>query len=343
MTTQPDNHHEHLAAGSCVLVTGGTGFLGAYIIRDLVKQHYRVRAIRRSAKTPSFIDPAIWNATEWIDCDVLDPLGLEAAMTTADAVVHSAAVVSFHASDREAMYKTNIEGTANVVNAALTAGVKRFVHISSVAALGRRNDGNIVSEKQLWEESRNNTHYAISKHQGEMEVWRGIAEGLPAVILNPSTIVGYGDWNSSSCAIFRHVHERFPWYTNGVNGFVDVEDVSRAALLMLQSSIGGERFIVSAENRSYKSLLDAIADGFGIRRPDREATPLLSSLAWRGEQLRSFFTGRKPLLTRETATVARSNTRFDNSKILQALPGFDFTPLNEAIKRACDRYSSGRE
>ncbi len=132
-----------------------------------------------------------------------------------------------------------------MVNAALAQNVPRFVHISSVAALGRQEHGELVTEGQQWEENKLSTNYAISKYQGEMEVWRAIAEGLNAVILNPSTIIGYGDWNESSCAIFKSVYREFPWYTNGINGFVDVKDVAAISVLMLESPVKDERFIIS--------------------------------------------------------------------------------------------------
>ena len=271
--------------------------------------------------------------------DVLDVVSLEEAMQGIEGVIHSAAFVSFNKKERKQMYQVNIEGTANVVNIALENNVKRFIHVSSVASLGKRTNGSIVNEDSKWQENKLNTNYAVSKYYGEMEVWRGIAEGLNAVIVNPSTILGYGDWNSSSNALFKNAYNGFPWYTNGVNGFVDIEDVSKAIVKLLATNIRSERFILNGENWSYRKLFDTIADSFGKRRPYRKATPLLSSLAWRLEKLRSFFTGKKVLLTKETAKVAQSSTNFDNNKILNALPGFTFTNLEQTIRKACGRYA----
>jgi nucleoside-diphosphate-sugar epimerase len=324
---------------STVLVTGGSGFVGAYVIRDLVNEGYAVKALRRKPVVPFYIDAAILRQVEWIDCDILDTSGLWEAMHNTDAVIHTAAKVSFHHRDKTELFSTNIEGTANVVNAALEKNVRRFIHVSSVASLGKRTNGTIVNEQSKWQENRLNTNYAVSKYYGEMEVWRGIAEGLNAVIVNPSTILGYGDWNTSSNALFKNAYNGFPWYTNGVNGFVDIEDVSRAIVKLLATNIRSERFILNGDNWSYRRLLDTIADSFGKRRPYKKATPLLSSLAWRMEKFRSFFTGKKVLLTRETAKVAQSNTNFDNHKILEALPGFSFTNLEQTIKKACVQYS----
>jgi dihydroflavonol-4-reductase len=321
-----------------VLVTGGTGFLGAYVLSALVERGIPVRAIRRSAALPQFLPPATAEKVEWVEGDVLDVVSLEEAAQGAWGLIHSAAVVSFHAAERRRMYQVNIDGTANVVNAALEAGVQRFVHVSSVAALGRTTREETVSEKKQWEESSSNTHYAISKHHAEMEAWRGFAEGLQGTIINPSTILGYGNWHQSSCAIFRNAWKGFPWYTPGINGFVGVKDVAEAAVQLLLSPLHQQRFIVNAENWPFRRLLDTIADGFDRKRPAREATPFLGGLAWRLEAIKARLTRSKPLLTRETARVAQSKTAFDNSALLAALPSFRYQPLESVISEACAQY-----
>ena len=325
-----------------VLVTGGSGFLGSYIIKQLVEKGHTVRAIRRSNKPLDWIPPGIMEKVEWVVGDILDVVSLEDAMEGVDAVIHSAAIVSFVKKDRKNMYQVNVEGTANVVNMALEKKVRRLVHISSVAALGRTTGGGHVNEEKKWEESKANTHYAKSKYKAELHVWRGISEGLEGVILNPSTILGYGDWNSGSCSIFRNIYEEFKWYSPGINGFVDVEDVARAALLFLENNISEQRFIVNGDTWSFKKLQDTIADGFNKKHPSRATTPFLMALAWRVEKLKSAFTGKKPLLTKESARVAQSKTWFENDKILETLPGFSFTPLEETIRKACEKYMSFR-
>ena len=322
-----------------VLVTGGTGFLGSYIIKQLVEKGYGVRAIRRSSKVPSWIPGKILEKVEWVEGDVLDVVALQDAMEGIDIVIHSAAIVSFAKQDRREMYQVNTEGTANVVNMALEKNIKRLVYISSVAALGRTANGGHVNEERKWEESKVNTHYAKSKFKAELQVWRGISEGLEAVIINPGTILGYGDWNSSSCAIFKKIFDGFRWYTPGINGFVDVEDVAKAALLLMESNITGQRYIVNGDTWSFKKLQDTIADHFNKKRPSRPASPFLMAVAWRMEKLKSLFSGKKPLLTKESARVARSKTWFENDKLLTALPGFSFTPLEQTIKKACEKYS----
>ena len=323
---------------NAILVTGGTGFLGAYIIRELVEKGYAVRAIRRKGKLPFFIPEAILEKVEWVDGDILDIAALEEAMTGVDTVIHSAAKVSLISRERKELFKTNIEGTANLVNLALSQNIKRLIHVSSVAALGRSDFGATLSEGKQWGKISLNTNYSISKYNGEMEVWRAIGEGLNAAIVNPSTIIGYGDWNVSSCAIFKYVYHEFPWYTNGITGFVSVKDVAKAIVLLMESDITGERFVLNGENWSFRQLFDTIADGFSKKHPWREAGPFSSQIVWRLEKLKSAFTGQTPLLTKESARMAQSKTYFDNSKMLQYFPGFTFKPLREALMEACEAY-----
>jgi len=323
---------------SQIFITGGTGFLGSYIIQELVTRGYQVKALRRSSKLPFYIDKSIWDKVQWVQGDVLDVVALNEAMKDSDIVIHSAALVSFHKKDRSLMYKTNVEGTANVVNAAIENNIGRFVHISSVAAIGRSSTGDEVSESSEWKRSRTTTHYAITKYLSEMEAWRGFGEGMDTVIANPSTIIGYGDWNTTSCALFKNVYNEFPWYSEGVNGFVEVQDVARAVVLLMESGISGDRFIINGENWSFRNLFTSIAAALGKKAPHKKATRFLGEIAWRLEKIKSLFTGKRPLLTRESARVAHSKTNFSNRKLREALPDFSFTPLEQSIENACKKY-----
>lgn len=323
------------------MVTGGTGFLGAYIIKELVQQGFPVRAIKRAnTQMPLFIEAEILQKVDWVEADILDVVSLADAMEGIDTVIHSAAIVSFHKKERTKMYHVNVEGTKNVVNTTLENNVRRLVYISSVAAIGRKLTGSTVNEKAQWEESKVNTHYATSKFKAELEVWRGFAEGLEGVVLNPATILGFGNWNQSSSGLFKTAYNEFKWYTNGVNGFADVEDVAKITVALMNSAITEERFIVCNDNWPFRKLFETMADAFGKKRPSKLATPFLSGMAWRMEKLKSIFSGKKPLLTKESAKVANSFTRFDTSKLLKVLPGFSYTPLDETIQKACKRYLS---
>ena len=324
--------------GITVLVTGGTGFIGAYIIQELITKGYSVKALHRRNNFPFYISKETLSKVEWIQGDILDVVTLENAMDNVDAIIHSAAIVSFDKKLREQMYRINVEGTANVVNLALEKNIKRLIHISSVAAIGRTAKGQTVDEEKKWVTSSLNTHYAISKQKSEMEVWRAMAEGLSAVIVNPSTVLGFGNWNSSSTAIFKNIYHGFSWYSEGENGFVDVKDVAEVAVALIDAEIAGQRFILNGDNWPFRKLFNSIADQFKKPQPHRLATPFLGEIAWRLEHLKSYFSGHRPLLTKESAKVAHSRTNFDNSKILKALPGFNFTPLQQTIEIACGQY-----
>ena len=274
----------------------------------------------------------------WIKGDILDVTLLEELMHECKKVYHCAGLVTFNPSRQEELYKINVEGTANVVNAALVTGVQKLVHVSSVAALGRKRNNATVNEQVKWDEDANPSVYGKTKYLGELEVWRAISEGLNAVMVNPSIILGVGDWEHGSSATFKNANNEFPWYTEGISGFVDAADVARLMVLLMKSDITGERFIVSAENKSYRSVFSEMAEAFGKRPPSRKGSQFLAGIVWRIERLKSFFTGQDPLLTKETAETAQQKVFFDNSKILSAIPGFQFKPVSETINECCKIY-----
>jgi nucleoside-diphosphate-sugar epimerase len=230
-----------------------------------------------------------------------------------------------------------------VVNAALQAGIKKMVHVSSVAALGRIREGEPITETMNWTEETSNSVYGQSKYLGELEVWRGIGEGLNAVIVNPVIILGCADWKSGSSQIFKSVYDEFPWYTEGVSGFVDVGDVAKAMIALMQSNISNERFIISAENSSYRQVFNWIADGFGKKRPHKKVTPLIAKIVWRLEAIKSKFSGKNPLITKETATTALAEVRYNNEKLLKFLPDFQYTSIGSAIATTCQQMLQNLE
>ncbi len=320
-----------------ILVTGGAGLVGKALIRQLLSAHEPVRAIYNHTPINGF------TGLDTMQCNILDVAGLQEAMQGITEVYHCAAKVSFNPRHKRDLFKVNIEGTANLVNAALEAGVRKFVHVSSVAALGRIRNDELIDESMNWTEETSNSTYGQSKYLGEMEVWRGIAEGLQGVVVNPSIILGSGDWENGSSKIFKSVYDEFPWYTDGVTGFVDVEDVARAMIGLMESDISGERFILSAEDRSYGDVFRLIAKGFDKKPPHKKVTPFIAALVWRREALKSWFTGKDPLVTRETAKTAMATAHFDNSKLLKYLPGFSYTDLEESIIRICHEFEQARQ
>lgn len=324
-----------------ILVTGGTGFLGSHLLRALVAAGRPVRALYRTTPPASLKDIA--SHITWVKCDILDVCALEEAMQGVTAVYHCAAVVAFDPASQKTMKHVNTEGTANVVNMALDAGVRKMLHVSSVAAIGRAKAGKMIDEDCEWEESGHNSGYAVSKFEAEMEAWRGQAEGLDTVIVNPSIILGPGYWNEFSGSMVRHAWKEFPYYTSGVNGFVDVYDVVKAMIQLMESDISGERFILCAENWSYQQLFTTMAHALGKKPPHIAARPWMAALMWRIEKLRSLFTGKRPLITRETAHTALLKVYYDNSKIQEYLPGFRFNALEDSIGRICSAYVKERQ
>jgi dihydroflavonol-4-reductase len=320
-----------------VLVTGGSGLLGGYLLRELLREGEKVKALYRT-RYSSLLTEEELNAIDWIKGDIFDVVLLEELCRECSEVYHCAGMVSFNPSRKDEMMKINVQGTANVVNASIAGNVKKLVHVSSVSALGRKRDGMTVTEESRWSEENNLSNYGKSKHLAEVEVWRGISEGLNAVIVNPTIILGVGDWNDSSASTFKNAYQEFPWYTKGISGFVYATDVARAMIALMRSDISEERFIITAENLPYREIFNMMAKNFSKKSPHRAASKILAGLVWRLERLKSLFTGIDPLLTKETAETARMKVYFDGSKLRRSLPGFSYMPIDEAIAECCREY-----
>lgn len=314
-----------------ILVTGGTGLLGTHLILHLHSLGLRPRALYRS-----HIPDVVKDKAEWVKGDILDVIALEENMQGIKQVYHAAGYVSFNPKHKAVMHKINIEGTANVVNACLDAKVDKLVHVSSVAALGRIRVDGPINENMNWTEETSNSEYGRTKFLAEMEVWRGISEGLNAAMVNPVIIIGeYGDWTKGSMNIFRNISKGFKWFTGGSTGFVDADDVAKAMVMLMNSNVSDERFVISAENLPYRSLFNMIADGFNVKRPDTPVTPFISAIVWRLEKIKSLLTGAEPLITKETARTGMTAATFDNGKFLSAFPAFSYNPLELSVKRIC--------
>jgi len=318
-----------------ILVTGATGLLGTELIQQLSSQNKAVKALYRNTP-PTFSHPTL----EWVEGDIMDIVFLEELMENIDTVYHCAGLVSFSPKDIERLYKINVEGTANVVNACLNCGIKKLVHVSSVASIGRMPNSAVIDENTVWNSGDKNSEYAKSKHNGEMEVWRGVAEGLNAVIVNPSIILGAGDWNVGSTKIFKTVYNEFAWYSSGVNGFVDVQDVASVMILLMESDIVNQRFILNADNLAYKDLFTSIAKCWNKKPPYKEVTPFIAAIVWRLERLKSFFGDKSPLVTKETVTTALEKYYYKNDKLLNALPEFKYQHTEGSISRICKELTS---
>lgn len=324
-----------------VLVTGANGFLGSYLVRYLLQQGYPVRAIKRPTSDLSLLGDAA-EQVEWVTGDVLDIPSLEQAMEGVDKVYHSAAVVTFDPKDLAQLFKVNVEGTSNVVNVALAKGVRKLLFVSSIAAIGKNMKVDRISEATEWEDNKYNMPYGISKYQAEQEVWRGVAEGLDAVVVNPSFILGAGKWSDSSVQVFDKVAKGTPFYPAGSIGMVDVRDVAQVMIQLMESRLSGERYIVNAENRSYQYLMQMIAEKVGTKPPRRALGGILVHLAWIFDGITSKLTGTKRSINRKSVLSLQKAYKYDNSKVKAALD-YEFTPVEQVVEATCQKYLESKK
>lgn len=322
------------------VVTGGTGLVGAYLLRYMVREGYRVRAIRRpGSRTDLTAD--VNDALSWVEGDLLDPLSLEDALAGADTVIHCAALVSFLPADAGQLLRVNRDGTANLVDAALYQRVRRLVHVSSVAALGRRSGGEPIDEKTAWQYDPLAPRYSYSKFQAEREIWRGQAEGLSVAAVYPSLIFGSGWWKAGTNQLFAHADRELPFYPPGATGMVDVRDVARAILLLLARDRDGDRFLLNGENISYRALLEQIATALGRRAPRHPFRRWQAQLLLWAETLRSKITGRAPLITTETIRNSFQRYGYNNRHSCEEL-GLTYIPAAETIAETAAQYSASK-
>lgn len=315
-----------------IFVTGGSGLIGTFLIPALLEQGHKVKAVYRG------LVPAIPGSeqVQWLEGDVLDPLFLRKALQDVTHVFHCAGVVSYAPQDEELLKQVNIEGTANIVDVCLEHPGIRLCHVSSIAAVGRPKGATVLTENSKWDMAEEHSAYASSKYWGELEVWRGIAEGLSAVIVNPSVILGPADWNRSSTQLFKYVYRERPFYTGGSANFVDVRDVIIAMLRLAFSDISGERYILNAGLMSYKEFFEQAAHCFRKKAPSTKVPPALAEVVWRFEHVRAWLTGGRPLITKDTARVAAKSHVFSNEKICKEI-NLTFRPLSESIVWVCEQ------
>jgi nucleoside-diphosphate-sugar epimerase len=324
-----------------ILVTGGTGLVGSRLLFELISEGKTVRALKRESSSLELFElwtaenPTLRNKVEWINGDLLDIYSIEEALVDIDTIYHCAAMISFVPSESKMMERTNIEGTANLVNCSLNhPTVKVLCHVSSVATLGRAPEAGELDEKSDWIPGSHNSNYAISKYGAEREVWRGGAEGLQVAIVNPSIILGPGDWKTGSSALFGKVRGGFPFYTDGISGFVDVRDVTKAMRFLVDQQIFGERFILNADNIGFKKLFDLIAKNLKIKSPSIKISKVISALVWRLEYMLSLITKSKPFITKETAYSAHQQRYYSPNKIKSK--GFSFYTIEESVALVCN-------
>jgi nucleoside-diphosphate-sugar epimerase len=332
-----------------ILVTGGTGMLGAQLLVKLTARGDKVRALKRPSSDMALVKKTFgwysteaekhFNQIEWFEGDLLDTSIFDDLLKGVEQVFHCAALVSFDPADQQKLMRINVTGTANLVDALIEIPGAYLCHVSSIAAIGAQEDGRAADETTAWKYDAGTSNYSLSKYNSEREVWRGMAEGLNVVIVNPSVILGPGDWHSGSSALFSLAHKGMPFFTNGTTGYVDVRDVAEVMMQLADMKVVGERFIVSAGNMSYRDFFTIAAIALQSKPPRYKISPWMGELAWRFYTLKGWLTGTKPSITRETARNAQKVRSYTSAKLI-ALTGFKFIPLEESIRHYALLYLS---
>ena len=331
-----------------ILVTGGTGLVGAHLLYRLIKNGEKVRAIYRTKEKTEAVkkvfsyyteDASLFSKIEWFPADITNITTMIPAFIGVEKAYHCAAFISFNSKDYIKMRKVNIHGTAIVVNLAIDAKIKKLCFVGSIASVGDSLHGGFITEENEWNKELDNSGYSITKFGAETEVWRAGQEGVEVVIVNPGVILGSGFWNAGSGKMFSSIYNGFKYYTEGITGFVGVKDVVEAMILLMNSSIKNERFILVSQNSSFKEVLFTIADAFGKKRPTKKIAPWQTSVFWRVSSLFSKMTGKEPLLSKYSARSAHSISNYSSGKIIKALD-FKFTKVEKVVEDVCKDFSA---
>lgn len=329
-----------------VFVTGGTGLIGSHLLVELTQQHEQITAIYRNKDKIKTVKKcfkyylrddykSFFKRIKWEECDVLDIPELEELMEGHSIVYHCAAIVSFARQDFTKMMGINRYGTANMVNVALALGVEKFCFVSSTAAVGNKDipEDDEITEEGKWILTEETSGYSIAKYSSEKEVWRGMNEGLNAVIVNPAVVFGAGDWDESSLKIFKTLKKGMKFYAPGNNSFVDARDVARVMVILMNKEIFEDRFLLIGENASFKEVFTKITKRLDKKAPSIALRPWMMAIAWRLSVAWAGITFSKPLITKETARSAFNRKKYSSQKIKDRIE-YEFYSLDEMIENA---------
>ncbi|MFB9865329.1 NAD-dependent epimerase/dehydratase family protein [Rufibacter immobilis] len=316
-----------------VLVTGGSGLLGHFLLQRLLQEGCKVTAIFRNT-----VSELSHENLQWIAGDILDVVLLRSLVKEVEEVYHCAGFVSYAPQDAALLQQINLEGTANVVDACLDHPSVRLCHVSSIAAINRKRGDKVIQENVKWDPMAEKSVYAFSKHYAEVEVWRGISEGLKAVIVNPSVILGPGDQTRSSTQLFKYVSDERAFYTHGYANFVDVRDVVEAMVRLMNGNNWGERFIINGHQTTYERFFRDVAQLMGKKPPFVKVPSWVAEVLWRLESVRGKIMNSKPLITKETARIAKEEHFYSSEKLIRAT-GLTFRPLEETLRWSCTQLA----
>ncbi len=330
-----------------ILVTGGTGLVGSHLLYELTKKGESVRALIRNSKKIDLVKKIfsyysndaenLIQKINWVEGDILDLYSLEQAFSDIKKVYHCAAIVSFDGKDKNQLINANVHGTENVVNLCLSNNIEKLCHVSSIASLGGSLNGELIDENSKWTSPKYHSAYSVSKFKSEMEVWRGIQEGLNAVIVNPSVILGPGFWNSGSGSLITKVAKGMKYFTTGATGFVDVRDVVYSMVELMESEISSERFVLNSENLSYKELFDKIAEAMHVDKPKREATKKMLRIAVTLDKTASILGIKKREITKEIIQASLTVSKYSNEKVKKAI-GKTFLLIETSIREIAEKF-----
>ena len=329
-----------------ILVTGGTGLVGAHLLYHLIKDNETIRAIYRSEERIEAVkkifsyytdDASLISKIEWFKADITDIPAMIPAFVGVEKVYHCAAFISFNPKDYKEMRKVNIHGTAIIVNLSIDAKIKKLCFVGSIAAVGDALNGQLITEENEWNKELDNSGYSITKFGAEMEVWRASQEEVEVVIVNPGIILGSGFWTSGSGKLFSKVYKGFKYYTEGITGFVGVKDVVKSMILLMNSDVKNERFILVSENKSYKEVLFLIADTWGVKRPSKKIKAWQTTVFWRLSSFLTIFSEKAPLLSKYSAKSAHEVSKYSSEKIKETM-NFQFEEIQTVVNEVCSNF-----
>ncbi len=334
-----------------ILITGATGLLGSHLTAALLLQNKKVHALYRDKSKKENTKQILsyytndadkyFSQIEWYEADVTDYFSLQEAFTGVTEVYHCAGLVSFDENDSKQLYAINAEGTAHVINTCLGKGVQKFCHVSSVATLQVQTHKKYIDEFSVWKTASGNSSYAITKYRGEFEAWRGAAEGLNVLVVNPSLMLGAGCWGQSSTQLITQCYNGLPIYTEGITGYVDVRDVTTCMIRLMDENKFGQRFILNAENCSFKEVTHQLQENFGKPISRIKAGKFLLNVALVGDVLRCIITRKKPVITKNIIQAAQSKSYYDNTRVCKEL-NFQFRSIKESLTYVADLYKEHR-
>lgn len=328
-----------------VLVTGATGILGRVIVLQLLQRGMKVRATKRPGSILSEVQASwrfytenyaeLFAKIEWVDVDFTDVNSLQAALEGVSQVYHCAAAVGFDPRDDRKIFDTNIKGTQNLLYAVESSSVEKFLFVSSISVLDEPNEKGELDEDSAYNPKLDHAAYPISKHFAEMEVWRASAEGLKVIVVVPGMIIGSGNWGQSSGSIFS-TYEKKKLMFPGTGSFVDVRDVARASIELMEGNHFGERFILISQNLPYLQVGNMVRRKLGLKpaakipeKPLHMLVKISPFLSWLVPPLR--------LATPYNINAMTGINRISNNKIRETLK-FNFIPVDQSIDFHVNNY-----